>query len=152
MSISISENSRIIKPSYTSNDVKKIYEGSEPDKEWNFKNPCFRFLFDIQIIMFVAWSIYIGCAIYSGLINKYIYEISKLQESFQLELEPFIQKYINSITNNNFLSIFLLVMGFLGWIAINILYYFIALFPFIILPIMINAKVHQKIKKSKNPL
>lgn len=150
MSISISENENIIKPSYTSNDVKRMYNGIEPGKGCDWRNPSYRGLIKITSIMVIIYILYLGCTIYSELTENYLNWIVSLSNRLMNSILPnIINEYILS-TKKNFaaLSIVLGVIAFLGILLIDFLIYIIALFPFIIFPIMLISKSYKKIKKS----
>lgn len=149
MSISIPENKSMIKPSYTSSDIKNIYNGIEPDKGCDWRNPAYRVLIKVTSIMFVIWILYLGCAIYSGIIDKYINWIECLSNNLMNSiLSNIIKEYIDLTKNSSALSVVFEIIAFLGMLLCLFIVYISALFPFTIFPIIIINKLYKRVKKN----
>lgn len=148
MSISTSENKSIIKPSYTSNDVKRIYNGIELGKGCDWRNPSYKVLLKITFVMVLIWIFYLGLTIYSGLFEKYINWIENSSNRIMNSILPnIINEYICLPKNSTGLSIIIGIIAFLGILFIYIFVHVLWLCPFIIFPIMIISKSYKKLKK-----
>lgn len=148
MNISTSENKSIIKPSYTSSDIKNIYNGIEPGKGYDWRNPSYRALIKRTFVMVLIWILYLGYAIYSGIADKYINWIDGLSNNLMNTISPnIIEEYFNLTKNSSALFVVLGIIAFLGILFCLFIVHISVLFPFIIFPIIIIDKLHKRVKK-----
>lgn len=134
----------IIKPVHTSDEIKRLYYGTDPDKKPTWDNPAYRSVEIWGLILTILYFVYfIGIGL-SGVAFEYIHLVQKYMGS------NMIVEYINSI-DTSYISTVIdssrLIWKFMLEFMYAIVYLLIAIAPIIPIPIKVINIIYKAMYK-----